>query len=198
MSTSGKGGRRGRTLSEEESALWEVVARAIKPLRRGRVKRAAEKAEAAAPEKPVEKISRRVKTPTPEPMKILARALPQPIVKPKPALAPLDRRTKQKLSRGREAIDARLDLHGMTQDEAHGALSRFLRRAQADGAKFVIVVTGKGLRGGEGIARGVLKREVPRWLVMPEFRDLVVGFEAAAIGHGGEGALYVRVRKFKT
>ena len=122
-------------------------------------------------------------------------ALPQPVVKPKPALAPLDRRTKQKLSRGRETIDARLDLHGMRQDEAHGALSHFLRRCQADGAKFVIVVTGKGVRGGEGSERGVLKREVPRWLQMPEFRDAVVSFEVAAINHGGEGALYVRIRR---
>jgi DNA-nicking Smr family endonuclease len=128
-------------------------------------------------------------------MKILARPQPAPPPQQKPALAPLDRRTKQKLSRGREAIDARLDLHGMRQDEAHGALSRFLRRAQADGAKFVIVVTGKGLRGGEGSERGVLRREVPRWLQMAEFRDVVVGFEVAAISHGGEGALYVRVRR---
>jgi DNA-nicking Smr family endonuclease len=194
VSTSGKGGRRGRNLTEEEAALWDVVARAVKPLRRGRTKAAIEKSKAAAAEKPVEKPSKRIKA-DPPPMKILARALPQPVVKPKPALAPLDRRTKQKLSRGREAIDARIDLHGMRRDEAHGALSHFLRRCQADGAKFVIVVTGKGLRGGEGSERGVLKREVPRWLQMPEFRDVVVGFEVAAIGHGGEGALYVRVRR---
>ena len=194
MSTSGKGGRRGRNLSEEEAALWDVVARAVKPLRRGRTKGAGEKVAAAAAEKPPEKSPKRIKS-EPPPMKMLARTLPQPVVKPKPALAPLDRRTKQKLSRGREAIDARLDLHGMRQDEAHGALSHFLRRCQADGAKFVIVVTGKGLRGGEGTDRGVLKREVPRGLQMPEFRDVVVGFEVAAIGHGGEGALYVRIRR---
>lgn len=194
MNTTGKGGRRGRTLSEEESALWDVVARAVKPLRRGRTKVAAEKAKAAIAEKLAEK-PKRVKPQPPPPMKMLARALPQPAAKPKPALAPLDRRTKQKLSRGREAIDARIDLHGMRQDEAHSTLSHFLRRCQADGAKFVIVVTGKGLRGGEGSERGVLKREVPRWLEMPEFRDVVVGFEVAAIGHGGEGALYVRIRR---
>jgi DNA-nicking Smr family endonuclease len=194
VNTTGKGGRRGRTLSEEESALWDVVARAVKPLRRGRTKAAVEKAKAAIAEKPAEK-PKRVKPQPPPPMKMLARVLPQPVAKPKPALAPLDRRTKQKLSRGREAIDARIDLHGMRQDEAHGALSHFLRRCQANGAKFVIVVTGKGVRGGEGGERGVLKREVPRWLEMAEFRDVVVGFEVAAIGHGGEGALYVRIRR---
>ncbi len=194
MSAGGKSkapptGRRERVLSAEEASLWEVVARAVKPLPRARTRAVAKpKAESAIIEKPVAKPAR-VKPAPPPPMKILAR--PQQ----KPALAPLDRRTKQKLSRGREQIDARLDLHGMRQDEAHGALSRFLRRAQADGAKFVIVVTGKGLRGGEGSERGVLRREVPRWLQMAEFRDVVVGFEVAAISHGGEGALYVRVRR---
>ena len=188
-------GKRGRVLSAEEVSLWEVVARAVKPLPRAKAKVAAKlKAEAAVIAKPVAKPARVKPAPSP-PMKILARPQPAPPPQQKPALALLDRRTKQKLSRGRETIDARLDLHGMRQDEAHGALSRFLRRAQADGAKFVIVVTGKGLRGGEGNERGVLKREVPRWLQMAEFRDVVVGFEVAAISHGGEGALYVRVRR---
>jgi DNA-nicking Smr family endonuclease len=117
---------------------------------------------------------------------------------PKPPLSPIDRRTKQKLRRGREQIEARLDLHGMTQAQAHSALSRFLRSAQSEGMKFVIVVTGKGLRGASGSERGVLRREVPRWLGMPEFRDVVVGFEVASITHGGEGALYVRVRRSGT
>ena len=72
---------------------------------------------------------------------------------------------------------------------------RFLRRARDKGASVVLVITGKGGRGdGE---RGVLKRAVPMWLTLPEFREYVVGFDAAAIGHGGEGALYVRVRKRK-
>ena len=67
-------------------------------------------------------------------------------------------------------------------------------RSQASGAKVVLVITGKGVRGdGE---RGVLKRQVPMWLRLPEFRDMVVGFETAGIGHGGEGAMYVRLRRF--
>ena len=109
--------------------------------------------------------------------------------------AVFDRDVDRALAKGKRRIEARLDLHGMTQDQAHGALSRFLRNAQGQGIKFVIVVTGKGLRGASGSERGVLKREVPRWLGMPEFRDLVVGFEVASIAHGGEGALYVRVRR---
>ena len=102
------------------------------------------------------------------------------------------------MARGRERIDARLDLHGYTQSEAHAALRQFLRRAQAAEARIVLVVTGKGTARREddaGGERGVLKRMVPMWLSLPEFRFAVVGFEDAHIGHGGRGALYVRLRR---
>ena len=129
------------------------------------------------------------------------RAAPVPDPSP-PVLTPLDRRFKQRVARGRQPIDARIDLHGMTQREAHAALLRFLHRAQADGARIVIVVTGKGSgRAARGSAddlpreRGVLRRQVPMWLALPEFRPLVVGFVDAHAGHGGEGALYVRLRR---
>jgi DNA-nicking Smr family endonuclease len=82
-------------------------------------------------------------------------------------------------------------LHGLTQAEAHDALLAFLHTAQTRGAKLVMVITGKG-RGGEG---GALKRQVPLWLALPEFRAMVVGFDDAHQRHGGEGALYLRVRK---
>ncbi len=71
-----------------------------------------------------------------------------------------------------------------------------MHRSQDNGAKTVLVITGKG-GAGSGNERGVLKRQVPMWLALPEFRGLVVGFSDAAIGHGGEGALYVRVRRAK-
>jgi len=107
---------------------------------------------------------------------------------------------KQRVARGRDPIEARLDLHGMTQMQAHAELLRFLRRAQADGARTVLVVTGKGFRsrGGKHDADrepGVLRRQVPMWLALPEFRLLVVGFDDAHAGHGGQGALYVRLRR---
>ncbi len=111
----------------------------------------------------------------------------------KPGAVPLGRKAKRRLARGSDAIDARLDLHGMTQAEAHGALLRFLHRASGDGARVVLVITGKG--GGASEGRGVLKRQVPLWLGLPEFRACVVGFESAGIGHGGEGAMYVRLRR---
>jgi len=85
----------------------------------------------------------------------------------------------------------------MTQTRAHRTLLGFLQRAHGDGLTFVLVITGKGKVGGADAERGVLRRQVPEWLGLPEFRALVVGFEEAHIGHGGEGALYVRVRRSK-
>jgi len=180
--------KRGRSLTKDEDALWRGVARSVKPLRPRIVKRVAETAAApvAGKPKPIAKSNAKP---------VSLQALPRSVAVPPSAPPPttLDRKTKKKLARGREDIDARLDLHGMTQAEAHAALSHFLHRVQASGGKFVIVVTGKGGRG-EG-ERGVLRRQVPLWLKLPEFRGLVVGFETAHIGHGGEGALYVRVRR---
>jgi DNA-nicking Smr family endonuclease len=175
---------RRRQVSEEEQALWRSVTRTVSPLRRHR-QEAASATDRAEPKQAL------VAGPSP-PHPVAATRKPAP--KPKETvLAPLDRRSKQRLARGTQAIDARIDLHGRTQSEAHAALLRFLQRQQAAGAKTVLVITGKG--GNPDRERGVLKRQVPMWLALPEFRGLVVGFATAAIGHGGEGALYVRVRR---
>jgi DNA-nicking Smr family endonuclease len=181
--------RRKRSLSEEERVLWESVARQTKPLRK----------KARAAKVPVD--SPAVASPDTAKSAVVARPLPharnQHAAKPKPPpLAPLGRRERSQLSRGKKEIDARLDLHGMTQIRAHHALSGFLQRAHSDGLTFVLVITGKGKMGSES-ERGVLRRQVPQWLSLPEFRTLVVGFEEAHIGHGGEGALYVRIRRSK-
>ena len=96
-------------------------------------------------------------------------------------------------------VDARLDLHGLTQRAAHQRLGRFLAEAQANGARLVLVITGKGRPAepaeGHGEARGVLRRAVPDWLQSPEFRPFVAGFDEAGRRHGGAGALYVRIRR---
>jgi DNA-nicking Smr family endonuclease len=184
--------RRKRALSEEERALWESVARQTKPLRK---KPRAAKAQAASPDAEAPTLAKPAASPKPLPRVVILRA-PNPEVAPAPPpLAPLGRRERSQLSRGRKEIDARLDLHGMTQTRAHRALSSFLQRAHSEGLTFVLVITGKG-RATEGESeRGVLRRQVPQWLSLPEFRSLVVGFEEAHIGHGGEGALYVRIRR---
>ena len=180
--------RRRRELSEEERALWESVAKQVKPLRK--------KTRVAKPDAPAPASATAI---APKPKKaapIVAPPKPSPLTVPlPPALAPLGRRERSQLSRGRKDIDARLDLHGMTQTRAHRVLFTFLQRAHRDGLTFVLVITGKGKVGGAESERGVLRRQVPQWLNLPEFRSMVVGFEEAHIGHGGEGALYVRVRR---
>ena len=138
--------------------------------------------------------------------RVPARAAPLPPPPAPPPLSDLDRRKARKIGTGKVEIDGRIDLHGMRQAEAHAALRRFLMRAYAEGRRWLLVITGKGapLRRGdddEGLVgvrdheRGVLKRNVPRWLAEPELRAIVVGFTTAAIRHGGEGALYVQLRR---
>jgi len=177
---------RKRLLSEEERTLWESVARQVKPLRKKG--RGAKAAMASAGESPA---ARSAASPRP----LASVQAPKPGKSAVPPLAPLGRRERSKLSRGQSEIDARLDLHGMTQVRAHRALHGFLQRAHREGHTFVLVITGKGKVGGNEAERGVLRRQVPQWLSLPEFRSLVVGFEEAHIGHGGGGALYVRIRK---
>jgi DNA-nicking Smr family endonuclease len=180
-----KPGRR-RALSADEHELWSRVTRSIAPLRKAPLLRDAE------PEEPPPD---RAKPPPPTP----SSPAPAPRVPPPPrapSLAPFDRRLKQRLARGREAIDRSIDLHGLTQAQAHAALVRFLRAARADDARMVLVITGKGARSDDFTAdRGVLRRQVPLWLKSNELRDHVIGFDAAHAAHGGDGALYVRLRR---
>ena len=104
----------------------------------------------------------------------------------------LDRQTHDKLAGGRLPIGARVDLHGMTQDEAYGLLLSFLGRAHAAGLRYVLVITGKG---SSSRGDGVLRRAVPHWLATAPFRVIVSGLDPAARNHGGAGALYVRLRR---
>ncbi|MPZ58856.1 MAG: DNA mismatch repair protein MutS [Rhizobiales bacterium] len=175
--------RRQRRLSDAERTLWGEVTRGVAPL----CPPAKPAPETEASPKPVaaaEPPQDRVPAP-------VAREPSHP-----PPLAPLGRRMRQRIARGSHAIGGRLDLHGLKQREAHAALLRFLRTAQTRGVTLVLVITGKGARGGEsGGERGVLKRQVPLWLRLPAFHELVVGFEPAHVIHGGEGALYVRLRR---
>jgi DNA-nicking Smr family endonuclease len=180
--------RRDRSkLSAEERELWAKITRSVAPLRQRRPA-----AVASAPAPPARKLSAPAAA---HPAAVTHSATAKPAPKPASPLESLDRRLKQRLARGTQTIDDRLDLHGKTQSEAHAALIRFLRRAQRDGARFVLVITGKGGRRDDGGEGGVLKRQVPLWLRLPDLRPYVVGFETAHIGHGGEGAIYVRIRK---
>lgn len=172
-------------LTPEDHALWSEVARSIVPLP-GRI---LPESIAAAPAPG--------KDHTPPPLHPLS--APSHAKTPAlPPLARLEKRTLRALSRGSAEIEGRIDLHGMRQSEAHGALNAFLHRAHHGGIKLVLVITGKG--GGtdsQGEERGVLRRLVPHWLADPGLRRIVLGYESAARGHGGEGALYVRLRRRK-
>ncbi len=187
---------RRRHVSEEEEALWTTIARSVTPLRKIK---AGSKPNAKPNAKPPAAPTKH----RPEPSTLAAQGS-RPLGKAErvapfehPPLVSLDRRFKQRVARGRHAITARLDLHGMTQRQAHAALVDFLRQAQADGAAIVLVVTGKGSGtvAHDGSERGVLRRQVPMWLALPEFRRFIVGFDEAHVGHGGAGALYVRLRR---
>lgn len=185
---------RRRVLSDEEDALWSGVARSVKPLRPVKTKAKSIKAKAVIASSPAAAGTKTTfqRLPTP-------RQPAHPSAKQQPSLPALDRRGRKRVARGRDPIDARIDLHGKTQSEAHDALVRFVHRAQSNGARIVLVVTGKGSgtsRDGER-ERGVLRRQVPLWLALPEFRSLIIGFEEAHVAHGGEGALYVRLRRIR-
>jgi DNA-nicking Smr family endonuclease len=165
-------------LDPNDRALWEEITKSIKPLR-GRPTEVASTAPASKRHDEAQNSKR-------APVRAVAQKVPPPLTK-------LHRRERGRVARGRIEIDARLDLHGMTLQRARNRLATFLASAQSQGSSLVLVITGKGTStDGE---RGVLRREVPRWLSLPEFRSLVIGFEEAAQGHGGAGALYVRVRR---
>jgi DNA-nicking Smr family endonuclease len=178
-----------RRLSEEEIALWIEVAKSV-ARRRGATlpTLAAPRLAAPAPadgEPPTPSAAPTTKSRRP--------AGPPP-------LAPLERRLKRDLARGRAVVDSVLDLHGLTQAEAHHALRSFLFQAQIQGFRLVIVITGKGARAPQNDEdwfheTGVLRRLVPHWLREPDLRATVLGFEEAGPGHGGAGALYVRLRR---
>lgn len=104
----------------------------------------------------------------------------------------LDRRTATRMRRGKVAIDGRIDLHGMTREQARQALIRYLTTGYGQGRKAVLVITGKGTRLDGRI--GVIREAVPGWLNAPPLKEIVRAFSYAAPQDGGEGALYVLLK----
>lgn len=166
----------------DETDLWQWATRDAKPLR-----------------------ARNARTPAPKPRpehKPMSQstAAASPVMRV-PALPELshgaspgvDRRTAERLHRGQMEIDGRIDLHGMTQFEAHDALAAFMDKAEGRGWRCVLVITGKGTRGG-----GVLRAAVPRWLNLSPHRARILSFGAARPKDGGDGALYVLLRRRRT
>jgi DNA-nicking Smr family endonuclease len=157
-----------RRAKSDERALWHHATRGVTKLRAG-----------AAPEATVEIL------PPPPPPVIAPVARPPSPAAQKPGTG-IDRRSAQRLQRGQMPIEARLDLHGMTQAEAHDALARFIARCYAAGMRAVLVITGKS---------GVLHGAVPRWLEEGNNRARILASSRAQAQHGGAGALYLLLRR---
>lgn len=217
MSKKRRTNRSKNALPADDQALWHRVAESITPIGKAsrdlnRVRRSgvvADRTEITTdnvmettPNEPGSDILRQPSKPRAEPL----------VAPHKPARAPepkgLAHSNLRKLRSGRISIEAQLDLHGMRQSEAQSALRQFLFSAQQQGFRWVLVITGKGGRkskypreddwfdgGGRGTEPGVLRRIVPIWLQDAKLRSIVIGFESAAPHHGGDGALYVNLRR---
>ena len=170
-----------RPLRPDEARLWAVVAATVRP--------APGRAPPAIPAAPPAADPSR-----PQPIAHSARgSAPTKTKRPHPLpLTPegIEPNRRHRIARGRDALAARLDLHGMTQDQARVRLADFLRRAQSEGERAVLVITGKGVAG-----EGVLRRRAPEWLADPRLRDVVAGLSPADPRHGGDGAYYVALKR---
>ena len=193
-------GRRPRAMSGVERALWRHAMRDVEPLPGNALP---PEPKAAAPEAVAEK---------PAPAATIALSAPRSRPLPTPLQLPtltyartpgLDRRTAERLKRGQLPIEARLDLHGMTQDEARRSLDRFITHAHDRGLRAVLIITGKGLKprtrdaGPWDPEPGILKTQTPRWLNEAPNRARVLAFTAAQPRDGGSGALYVLIRRHR-
>lgn len=194
---------------ENERDLWQAFTTNIKPLdAKGRVPEIMPPIHKAPLSAPPKTAAHPAKSPGGKKLgAVPASAKPKPDVKPQTAqIAPKELR---RIGKGRTSIDARIDLHGMRQNEAYTAMRIFLQRSIAKGHRLVLIITGKGkptsdteafgpfVHEGTG-SRGILRRKVPLWLEQPEFRSIVVSYTTAHIRHGGEGALYVQLRRSPT
>ncbi len=188
-----------RALSKDEAELWQQVTGDVSPLPESHdLVDHPESGPAAPSDKPLDTPSEENSDAPPPPPVAPPAPLPS---RAEPALthgrAPgLDRRTEINLRRGKVGIEARIDLHGMTQDEAHYALGGFLADSQAAGRRSVLVITGKG-RGKDGGGTGILREAVPKWLNEGANRGMIRAFSHAQPKDGGEGALYVLLKRLK-
>jgi DNA-nicking Smr family endonuclease len=197
------GGRTGRHVRPDEAELWSHATRSLARVKaKPRVTTHAADL-AATPLRSAGADAGRARPRLPAPPKTVP---PPPAAAPR-RIAPLagfDRRALRQVAAGKVAIDARLDLHGLQRGDAHARLLAFLRDSRAKGHRMLLVITGKGGEAETGDhlgrmlgrrERGVLRRSVPQWLEEPELRAVVLGYTEAGPRHGGDGALYVRLRK---
>jgi DNA-nicking Smr family endonuclease len=181
-----------RPISDEERALWQMIAKTATPLKR---RRKSEPKPLPPPEEPAPKFAKpKGKAPPPKAPAPVAPPPVRPHALTHGHAVGIDKRQAERFRRGKTPIEGKIDLHGRTQQEAHDDLHHFLARAHASGKRMVLVITGKGITGSKS---GVLKENVPRWLNEPTLRRNVLAFDYAEPQHGGEGALYVLLKRKK-
>jgi DNA-nicking Smr family endonuclease len=173
-------GRKAPPPDDDDARIWEKLTETVRPL-------AGRQSRATRVTKPVVQGNRDTEQKKSEQVNPLS-APPRSAQNLAPS--PLDPNETRKVRRGYSAIEARLDLHGLTATAAHRRLLQFIENAQAQRLTWIIVITGKGVGG-----KGVLRQSVPDWLSTAPLKSKIVGFEAAQPAHGGSGALYVRLRR---
>ena len=187
-----------RPLHPEDIRLWSLVTATVRPTKgRQKPQRPGLGSAMSAPQDPP------MVAASPRPAPTVQQSLPKSsdtrpnVISPVPRSQPrqtypdlIEPRRKRRISMAREPIGARLDLHGLDQDRARIAVHSFILRAHADGLRAVLIITGKG-----SIGDGVLRRRTPDWLAEPIVRPMVAGLSAAERHHGGEGALYVALKR---
>lgn len=185
-----------KKLSDDEKALWRAITERVVPLHKSFTflpsRKAKLKSESAAPKKPPIKEFR-----------IGAKASQKPITpsgvsSPKGVSANMDKKNFQRLVRGKLDIDGRLDLHGLTQEQAKIMLRAKIMQAHDAGKRLILVITGKGKHRTDEFNRsvvGVLRQNVPMWLRQPPLNSVVLEVTTAQQRHGGDGAFYVYLRR---
>ena len=184
---------RKRTLRPDELALWRKVAKSVTPMAPERLKSLETSVGESEPD---------TKPGSRAPAKSVLRASAAPVVSTGRPPSPVDRSNEKKVRKGRLQIDARIDLHGMTQAQALGELTSFLHRTHSLGYRTVLVITGKGARPRDRDRYwtdrdepGVLRRRLPEWLARPDLHRLASGYSPAHARHGGHGAFYITLRR---
>ncbi len=177
------------TLNAEDQKLWDLMMRDVVPLRPSPASPPAGKSGQSGPKTVVA-----TKAPAP------AAQRPIPASSQHPGAYEVDKSTHRKLKRGHMAIEARLDLHGLSQARAYEELKRFLIGAHHQGLRCLLVITGKGRnligdQRSDERAPGVIKRSLPLWLEEPDLKGMILKTESAHIKDGGAGAFYILLRR---
>ena len=185
---------RGRRPTDEERRLWLAATKDVRPLKGG--ERSAASGEPPGPEPPRT-------APAASPVHRIAQpatgrpghqAPPVPLVAHRAPQPGVDRRTAERVRKGRLPIEARLDLHGMRRAEAHHALIGFVEQSYLLGRRVVLLITGKGTFS-EGSS--VLRDQLPRWLNDPPLRPKILALQPAQPKDGGDGAFYLLLRRHR-